>query len=120
MNSHQNLSDKKIEQVAKRCMGPLNILYFSLRLILKGMFWKVLFSFKGLQTPSEIGGKEVTSFKVESNLKEGCTERKALKVRGRRMETVYTGLFGVSLFKCLSVSYQRWMLTRRSAQHFLK
>lgn len=103
-------------------MGPLYKHYFPfLHLILKGRFGRDLFSLKGLQTQLEEAGEEITSSKVEKHLKGGCVERKTLKARERRAQSVCTGTFGAHHFKCLTASYQLcWMLTGRLLQHFQK
>lgn len=65
------------------------------------MFRSDFLFLKGLQTPLETAGKEITSFKVEAHLKDGCVERKTLKGRGRReVVSVCTGMFGANHFKC--------------------
>lgn len=104
-------------------MGPLYKHYFLLHLMLKGCTLEMIFFFslKGLQTPMETAGKDITSFKVEPHLKDGCVKRKTLKGSGRRELSVCTGMFGANNFNCLSVSYQLcWMLAGRSRKHFLK
>lgn len=74
------------------------------------MFRSDFLSLKGLQTPLETAGEEITSFKVVAHLKDGCVERKTLKGRGRRGLCLYVQ-------ECLEQTISNAMLLTNT-QHY--